>query len=114
MKCGLVTAAAPNVKGREVYDLKLMYNTIKSVFIAPVLANERTNTLVLGAWGCGVFGCDPTDVSELFAQAIKQDRLGRLYTHIHFAIPSFSREDANSRIFAETLRKHRLDFQELR
>jgi len=114
VKFGMVTAAAPNVKGREVYDLSLMYNSIKSVFVAPVLANERTNTLILGAWGCGVFGCDPKDVSELFAQAIKRDRLGRLYSHIHFAIPCFDREDSNSRIFAETLRTHRLEFQELR
>jgi uncharacterized protein (TIGR02452 family) len=105
----LITAAAPNVgTAREVYDLDLMYNTVQSIFVAPKLAAPDTTTLILGAWGCGVFGCNPRDMSALFAKAIKERRLGNLYTEIHFAIPSFSATDTNSAMFMDTLQHERI------
>merc|ERR1719245_1406858 len=39
----IVTAAAPNVKfATEVYDLELMYQTVKSIFIVPRLKMPET------------------------------------------------------------------------
>mmetsp|Transcript_131684 Transcript_131684/g.228160 ORF Transcript_131684/g.228160 Transcript_131684/m.228160 type:complete len:473 (+) Transcript_131684:71-1489(+) len=119
-KISLVTAAAPNMseKGKpglakDLYDRALLYKTVKSIFIAPKMQNEQINTLILGAWGCGVFGGDPRDISELFVQAIQADRLGRLYSEIHFAIPSFNPEDLNSKTFLETLTRHRIPYTEI-
>merc|ERR1719247_521175 len=96
----LVTAAAPNVNfAKEIYDLDLMYNTIQSIFVAPLLEDPTVNTIIVGAWGCGAFGGQPEDVSSLFARAIKD--FGRLYDEIHFAIP----EGRNADIFRKTLQK---------
>jgi len=119
VKCSIVTAAAPNLNremrgGGDVKDVVKMYNAIKAILIAPVLLNPRINTLVLGAWGCGVFRCDPVEMSDLFAQAlVLKDRLGRFYDNIHFAIPSFSAEDQNGKIFKDTMTRHRIPFKEL-
>ncbi|MBN9689977.1 MAG: TIGR02452 family protein [Verrucomicrobia bacterium] len=35
-----------------------------------VAAGNGHRTLILGAWGCGVFGNDPSEVGELFARAL--------------------------------------------
>lgn len=114
-KVSLVTAAAPNLShaGRDIFDRELLYNTVKAIFIAPRMIQEEINTLILGAWGCGVFGGDPAVISELFVNAIQRDQLGRLYEEIHFAIPSFNPEDNNSRVFLETLAKHRIPYTEI-
>lgn len=112
--CSLVTAAAPNLKGGELFDKDLLYKAVQSIFIAPVADDRRVNTLILGAWGCGVFGCDPRQIAELFVQAIKRDRLGELYERIVFAIPSFGMRqgDSNLDVFKRTLREHRINFTE--
>lgn len=105
----LVTAAAPNVNfAKEVYDLDLMYETVKSIFIAPVLEEPAINTLVLGAWGCGAFGGDPVQISDLFTRAIT-DGLGRLYSEVHFAIP----EGRNADVFKGTLERTGIKVSEL-
>lgn len=110
----VVTAAAPNVNfAKEVYDLELMYRTVEAVFIAPLLAQPETCVLILGAWGCGAFGGNPTDISNLFAKALTSDILGQLYEEVHFAIPS-AEADRNADVFRETLRRHRIAFEELK
>lgn len=65
------------------------------------------DTLILGAWGCGAFGCNPQHVSDLFARAVVNEGLGNLYKEIHFAIPA----DANGTAFRETFAK--VPFKEL-
>jgi len=110
----LVTAAAPNVNfAKEVYDLTFMYNTVRSIFVAPLMAQPQTAVLVLGAWGCGAFGGDPKDVSELFAQALASEDLGQLYKEVHFAIPESDRSDSNAAVFRETFRRREIAFREL-
>mmetsp|Transcript_62104 Transcript_62104/g.202683 ORF Transcript_62104/g.202683 Transcript_62104/m.202683 type:complete len:319 (+) Transcript_62104:147-1103(+) len=60
----LVTAAAPNLNKnqKEVKDLELMYRTVQSVLVAPLMREPRTEVLILGAWGCGAFGGNPDEV----------------------------------------------------
>jgi uncharacterized protein (TIGR02452 family) len=43
--------------------------------------------LVLGAWGCGVFGNDPKEVSRYFKEVI-QDKFDGFFENISFAIYS--------------------------
>lgn len=113
--CSLVTAAAPNINfSNDVYDLDLMYNTVRSIFLAPLLRGcqqpqSQRPVLILGAWGCGAFGCRPLDISNLFVRALQKDGLGRFYREVHFAIPP----GRNADMFKETFRKHGLAFREL-
>ncbi|CAJ1334324.1 unnamed protein product [Effrenium voratum] len=109
----LITAAAPNVNfAREIYDLRLMRNTIRAVFLAPRVMRPDTNTLILGAWGCGAFGGNPHDISELFAAVLADEGLGTLYQEVHFAIPGGRYDTTNGKVFWETLRK-KVDVQEI-
>jgi len=48
--------------------------------------------LVLGAWGCGVFGNDPYDVAARFAAGLSA--LGpEAFDRVHFAIPAGGTDD---------------------
>jgi uncharacterized protein (TIGR02452 family) len=47
-----------------------MYQRIMNIF--KVAANERIQSLVLGAFGCGVFGNSPIDVANVFQSILTQ------------------------------------------
>ncbi|CAD7934244.1 unnamed protein product [Amoebophrya sp. A120] len=47
------------------------------------------DVLILGAWGCGAFGCDAQQMVSLFAQVILELNLDKLYEEICFAVPDF-------------------------
>lgn len=49
------------------------------------------NSLVLGAWGCGAFGNNPTTIANLFYRAISENFRGA-YQHLIFAIIDASAE----------------------
>lgn len=42
--------------------------------------------LILGAWGCGVFGNDPAQVARLFAEALTDPAIRNRFRRIDFAI----------------------------
>lgn len=103
----LVAAAAPNLrfaKPPELKDRDLMYETVRAVLVAPRVLQPGITTLVLGAWGCGAFGGDPAEISELFCEALGTEGLGRLYREVHFAVPRGG--DGNADIFLGTLRRY--------
>ena len=49
-----------------------------------VAASRGYNNLVLGAWGCGVFGNDPKTMSDLFKKAARET--DGLFETMEFAI----------------------------
>lgn len=83
-----LTAAAPNrsaiersqpAAGREI-NATLVRRAARVLDVAAAHGNHR---LVLGAWGCGVFGNDPAEVATAFAEALA----GRSrFEHVTFAI----------------------------
>ena len=67
-----VSVAAPNakaVRGRSPEELSLIEPTLlrRSEYILALFAWHGCAELVLGAWGCGVFGNDPVMVARAFA-----------------------------------------------
>merc|ERR1712228_469631 len=113
-KVAILTAAAPNVNfASEVYDLGLMYKTVRSIFTGPKYVDPTITTLVVGAWGCGAFGGDPKQISTLFAQAIKDEGLGNFYKEVHFAIPQNDPSNINAIVFQETLKQRGVSFTEI-
>jgi uncharacterized protein (TIGR02452 family) len=61
-------------------------------------ADQGVRTLVLGAWGCGVFRNDPDMVSAMFAEWLASTALAGRFEHVTFAIPG-RRDDHNLRAF---------------
>lgn len=119
IKLSVVSASPPDTKKGELADVRLLSGTVTSMFVAPVLKQPLTTTLIIGAWGCGEYENNPQMIAQLFAQAIMGDlkelgtRLGKLYHEIHFAIsPSIDSMDYGQ-IFRDTFRRYRMRFQEL-
>ena len=63
-------------------------------------AHHGVDTLVLGAWGAGVFANDPVMVARVFADLLA-DRFARVFAHITFAVLGAPETHANHRAFAE-------------
>jgi len=84
----VITAAAPNrgamIQARQ--NTASIPATIerRATRILEIAASQRQDTLILGAWGCGVFANDIEVVAGAFRAAI--DRLGIYFQNIHFAI----------------------------
>ncbi len=103
----VLTCAAPMINhglegmSEEEYQA-LFYNRIAGVLkCAAYFGYDR---LVLGAWGCGAFGNDAADISDLFYKALKELRLGDLrekdlFRRIVFAVRSGDRPSYNFREF---------------
>ncbi|MEU3650850.1 TIGR02452 family protein [Lentzea sp. NPDC034063] len=83
-----LTAAAPNRSAilrnqpERIDDipLALLRRTIRVLHVAASHGHRR---LVLGAWGCGVFGNDPATVARIFALALRDNRF---FDHVVFAV----------------------------
>lgn len=92
MTCGIITAPAVNtgiVKQREP-DRMEEIETVMRRRIRKVLAialKHGHKTVVLGAWGCGVFQNDPNDIARYFNEILEGEFKDR-FTKIVFAIYS--------------------------
>lgn len=110
---GLVAAAAPNLafaNPPDLHDRNLMENAVKTILIAPRLMDPEVSTIVLGAWGCGAFGGNASEICSLFCAALVESRLGRLYQEVHFAIPEGS--DNNLSVFKDFFKTNSIPFRE--
>jgi len=54
--------------------------------VLALAARHRCEALVLGAWGCGVFGNDPLQIATLFAEALAEPSIRRQFQRIDFAV----------------------------
>lgn len=70
VKADIITCAAPNKYAAQKYQKvsdeeneKVLINRL--LFIRDIVADQGVDTLILGAFGCGVFGQDPQQVAEL-------------------------------------------------
>lgn len=107
----IVTSPAVNagaVRKNEPWNVQAIRSTMKTR-IRSVLAVARKhghNAIVLGAWGCGVFGNDPTDIATLFAEALRNDsRFAGAFERITFGVFDFAdgnpTYEAFRKVFAE-------------
>jgi len=55
----------------------------------------QTRILILGAWGCGAFGNDPSEMAKRFTRVLGDRRaeVKQLWSEVHFAVPAFRAED---------------------
>lgn len=89
----VLTCAAPNFNGARKHRVtqKENYEALKSriEFVLDILEAQGCETVILGAFGCGVFGQNPFDVARLF----KQLASNRSFKHIVYAVPDKSSEN---------------------
>lgn len=100
--CDVITCASPNKKAAQKYcnvsdetNYKVLNDRID--FIYKVAAAEKVDTLILGSYGCGVFGQNIQEVAELFISNLKKYS----FKKVVFAVI----ETSHKGIFDETIKK---------
>ena len=87
----VITSPAPNAKvirENEKHNISkiniTMENRIRKIIKVAILNN--IDCLILGAFGCGVFGNSLHDVSKIFRKILIEEDLGKYFKVIEFAI----------------------------
>ena len=84
----VITCAAPYLAKRKhtngVALFELFKSRIKNIFEAA--RDNNVDYLILGAFGCGVFGQDPERVATHFCDLLTYD-FANCFKHVEFAIP---------------------------
>ena len=106
-ECGVLTCAAPNfttghrfknVSEAENYDVMCQ----RADFMLECFAACKCRYIILGAWGCGVFGQKPDEVAKIFKELIEGKFKG-VFDKIIIAVPEDKRNyPAFKKVFAET------------
>lgn len=98
--CDVITVAAPNRRRQTKTSAEENYNALakRIDFILSIAQEQKVKTLILGAFGCGVFAQKPEEVATLFKEALK---------HYHFDKVVFAimpdKENTNFKVFSEIL-----------
>lgn len=110
-KVGIITSPAPNAGvyrrspefpgDPEETVAKVYHRRVERVLAAA--SHMGVTSLVLGAWGCGVFGCDPDMAAESFRDHL-QGKFRGVFSDVVFAIL----ESGPIEILGETFRGHLL------
>lgn len=58
-------------------------------------------SLVLGAWGCGVFRNDPAQVAGWFSEALREGRFRGAFRHVCFAVLDSTAQNSTFKPFAD-------------
>lgn len=90
IKCDVITCAAPNKSAAQKYQ-NVSDETNSTVlrsrisYLLDIAKENRVNTLILGAYGCGVFGQDATEVAQIFKEMLETTY--KSFDVVVFAIP---------------------------
>ena len=100
-----ITCAAPNasaLRTNEPDSLRLLPETFvrRVAGVLRVAADAGCDALVLGAWGCGVFGNDPALVADAFAGHLRRGgAFENAFARVDFAVLDSAPEQARLRAF---------------
>lgn len=99
-KCSVITVPAPNKSVMLKYgnfteeeNAKALLHRIK--LVVDIAEENNVKTLILGAFGCGVFKQDPFEVATLFKKVLR----GSSFEKVVFAIPRGANYNAFKEIF---------------
>ncbi len=98
----VITCAAPNAgalgRGTTVAELEAVLAR-RARFVLAIAHQHRVETLVLGAWGAGVFRNDPVMVARIW-KALLTGEFANAFARVVFAVIGTSETSANHRAFA--------------
>lgn len=88
--CDVITCASPNRKASQRYNFTTEGENSEALrerikFILDIAREEGVQTLILGAFGCGAFGQNPTEVSKIFKEYLETTH--KCFERVVFAIP---------------------------
>lgn len=86
--CDVITCAAPNYKAAKEHGISKEENTTalrsRIQFVLKCADTQYVNTLILGAYGAGVFGQDPYEVASIFKEELESGKYG--FSNVVFSI----------------------------
>ena len=94
--CDILSCPAPVNKNQENY-YKIVENRIRGML--KVMSYKSNDVIILGAWGCGAYGGNPTTVGSAFAKVLSEIHS---FKKVVFAIP---RNGDNLYKFREVFKK---------
>lgn len=86
--CSFITSPAVNVKALDQSE-KLKVREVMKKRIEKILSvaiENNYDVIVLGAFGCGVFGNRPADVTQIFGQVLNSQKFKGKFKKVVFAI----------------------------
>ncbi len=88
--CDVLTCAAPNWNTARKYGMATAQENNKVLierilFVLNIAASQKVDTLILGAFGCGVFAQNPEVVARVFKYYLKSTH--QCFSKVIFAIP---------------------------
>lgn len=106
----IITAPAPNKGAMLQHNRKEEIAETEEVFrkridkVLAIASKQKVDTLILGAWGCGVFRNEPNDVANLFKDIISKKYAGA-FKKIVFAVLSSSEKKSSFKYFESAFRE---------
>ena len=95
--CDVLTIAAPNWKATKRSYMENVSALVSSIkYVAEIAADASVDTLIFGAFGCGVFGQDPVVVATASLCALTNCGL----TNVVFAVPGSVEKEGNAKVFS--------------
>jgi uncharacterized protein (TIGR02452 family) len=92
-KFNVITAAAPNNRTKWISDEKLQDIFLRRIqMVFAVAAKHGQRNIIVGAWGCGAFGCNPEIVSKAF-RAVLSTPEAKSFDNIVFAVLDNHKEE---------------------
>jgi uncharacterized protein (TIGR02452 family) len=104
--CDVLTCAAPNNSLRFKYHSFTEEENTAALrqrieFVRNIIESAGVDVAILGAWGCGVFQQNPTEVAELFKEAFSKTSLKKIV----FAVPCSEHSKENYDAFVKVFSK---------
>jgi uncharacterized protein (TIGR02452 family) len=87
----VLTAPAVNAGALQRNNPELLPELVPTMrrrlrLVLAAAARHGIDTLILGAWGCGVFANDPTQIAKLFAEALAEPNIRGRFRRLDFAV----------------------------
>ena len=106
--CDVITCAAPNYSVAQRYGCATKEENSKALksrieFVLNIAKENEAENLILGAFGCGVFGQDAAEVAQVFKDNL-ENKFKNAFHKVIFAIPQG--KDGNYEKFKEVWRQN--------